>query len=100
MSELYKQIYEIVKNIPKGKVSTYGQIAKISGNPRRSRVVGYAMAACNDKKVPCHRVIYSNGELAKTFGVMGNSLQKELLQGEGVQVSDDNIIDLEKYLWK
>ncbi len=100
MSDLYKKIYDIVRKIPVGYVSTYGQIARLTGNPRRSRVVGYAMSACNDKTVPCHRVIYSDGNLAKSFGIMGNALQKELLLMENVEVNDLNMVDLKKYLWK
>ncbi len=100
MSDLYKQIYAIVKAIPKGKVSTYGQIAFITGNPRRSRVVGYAMAACKNSSVPCHRVIRSTGQLAKTFGVIGQSLQKDLLISEGVEVSLNNTVNLKKFLWQ
>ncbi len=99
MSQLYKQIYEIVKNIPEGKVSTYSQVALLTGNQRRSRVVGFAMAACNDNTVPCHRVIYSDGNLSKTFGIMGNSLQKSLLESEGVEFSQNNTVDLSVYLW-
>ncbi len=99
MSELYKLIYKIVKSIPVGKVSTYGQIAFISGNSRRSRVVGYAMAACKDSSVPCHRVIRSTGELARTFGFMGPNHQRDLLLNEGVEVSIENTVNLEVYLW-
>ncbi len=100
MSDLYKEIYTIVKAIPAGKVATYGQVARISGNYRRSRIVGYAMAACSDSTVPCHRVIRADGSLARTFGVVGASMQKNLLESEGVEVTADNKVDLEKYLAK
>ncbi len=100
MSDLYKRIYEIVKSIPYGKVSSYGQIAQRVGNPKISRVVGYAMAGNKDKSVPCHRVIYSNGKLSKSFGLGGADLQKSLLQSEGVEVSDENTVDLKVYLWR
>ncbi len=99
MSELYKLIYDTVKSIPKGKVSTYGQIALLTGNPRRSRVVGYAMAACEDSSVPCHRVIRSTGELARTFGIIGAKLQKDLLINEGVEVLSNDTVNLSEYLW-
>ncbi len=100
MSDLYKLIYTIVKAIPLGKVSTYGQIAFLTGNPKRSRVVGYAMAACKDSCIPCHRVIRSTGELSKTFGVIGPSLQKDLLISEGVEVCENNTVNLKKFLWQ
>ncbi len=99
MSKLYSAIYQAVKQIPPGKVSTYGQIARIVGNVRYSRVVGYAMAGCPDNSVPCHRVIRSTGELARSFGVMGNSLQRSLLEAEGVFVGGDDRVDLSEYLW-
>ncbi len=99
MSDLYKEIYEIVKKIPLGKVSSYGQIAAISGNFRRSRVVGYAMSACKDPSVPCHRVIYSNGSLSNSFGLMGTVEQKERLISEGVKVIDGKV-DMNTYLWQ
>ncbi len=100
MSELYDHIYKTVKSIPCGFVSTYGQIAALTGNPRRSRVVGYAMAGCKDDSVPCHRVIYSDGQLAKNFGVAGIIQQRAMLESEGVTVSSDDTVDLEKFLWR
>ncbi len=100
MNTLYENIYSIVKEIPLGKVSTYAQIAFLSGNPRRSRVVGFAMASCKHANVPCHRVIYSSGELSKNFGIGGTDEQRLLLENEGIEVSGQNTVDLNKFLWK
>ncbi len=98
MNELYKNIYDIVKKVPAGKVITYGQVARLTGNPRRSRIVGFAMCGCKDKSVPCHRVVYSDGQLAKRFGVAGPELQKALLEGEGVFFLDNDVVNLKKCL--
>ncbi len=96
----FELIYEQVKKIPKGKVATYGQIAALSGNPRWARVVGYALHANPDRSViPCHRVVNRFGELCRGFAFGGINAQSELLKGEGVEVSADNRVDLEKYLW-
>ena len=99
MSDLYKLIYEQVKKIPYGQVSTYGEIALKTGNPRRSRIVGYAMASCNDSTIQCHRVVYKNGRLSKFFGGGGQEVHRERLEQEGIKVSDEYIVDLKQYLW-
>lgn len=90
----FELIYEIVKQIPEGKVATYGQIASLAGNKRWSRVVGYAMSACPaSENVPCHRVVNRNGETAKIF-----INQAKLLEAEGIQLEDGKV-DLKKYRW-
>lgn len=93
---LYKEIYEIVKNIPCGKVLTYGDIALMTGNPRRSRIVGQAMSKCGDLTVPCHRVVHKDGSLSQTFGIGGSSYQRFLLESEGVKFLSDGRVDLSK----
>lgn len=95
MSELYKKIYNIVRKIPRGSVATYGQIAKIIGNPRLSRVIGYALNKCSDESVPCHRVVNREGRLAP-----GYYAQELLLEREGIPVSNGKIVLLKDYLWK
>ena len=65
---VFEKIYEVVKTIPKGKVTTYGQVALLAGNPRWSRVVGYALHKNPQPGIiPCHRVVTRNGEVAKSF---------------------------------
>ncbi len=96
----YKEIYELVRQIPKGKVTTYGNIAKMLGRPRSSRVVGYALHVNPEPQtIPCHRVVNREGRLAPGFAFGGPNVQKQLLENEGVIVNSDNCVDLEKYLW-
>ena len=96
----FELIYEQVRKIPRGKVATYGQIAMLAGNPRWSRVVGYALHANPDPDgIPCYRVVDRMGRLSEAFVFGGANKQKELLQADGVEVSEDNRVDLERYLW-
>lgn len=97
----FEKIYETVKRIPKGKVATYGQIALLSGNPRWARVVGYALHVNPDPgHIPCFRVVNREGRVSPAFAFGGSNMQIELLRREGVEVTDDGIVDLSKYLWK
>ncbi len=101
MSGVFEEIYKIVKLIPKGKVTTYGDIAKCLGNVRLSRVVGYALHS-NPYfgEVPCHRVVNREGRLSQNFAFGKINAQKQMLEREGVYVKKDNTIDLEKYRYK
>ena len=93
-------IYEAVKKIPYGKVATYGQIAAIAGNPRWSRVVGYALHVNPDPdSVPCFRVVNRMGEPSSAFAFGGKNMQILLLEGEGVEFTDGRV-DMEKYQWR
>ena len=97
MKNFYAKVYDLVRVIPLGKVTTYGEIAKMVGNPRSSRAVGYALHNNPEPGViPCHRVVNKNGELAPGFAFGGRSRQKELLIKEGVEVKG-NKVDLDKY---
>ena len=93
-------IYEKVCLIPRGRVATYGQIAALAGNPRWSRVVGYALHV-NPKPgvIPCHRVVDRNGRLSPAFAFGGTNMQAELLRGEGVEVDGSGFVDLNRYQW-
>ena len=94
----FEKIYEVVKNIPKGKVATYGQVAFLAGNPRWSRVVGYALHNNPEPFViPCHRVVNREGRLAPAFAFGGAAVQRDLLESEGIVFEPDGSIDLEKY---
>ena len=97
----FENVYEAVQLIPRGKVATYGQIARMIGAPRSSRAVGYALHA-NPRPgvIPCHRVVNHEGRLAPAFAFGGPEIQARLLESEGVRVSADFIVDLEKYLWQ
>lgn len=96
----FEKIYDVVRRIPRGRVATYGQIAMLAGNPRWARAVGYALHANPEPGViPCHRVLNRFGETAPAFAFGGAERQAELLRAEGVEVSPDGRVDLEKYLW-
>ena len=96
---VFQLIYEVVKQIPKGKVATYGQVASLAGNRRWARVVGYALHANPDPEhIPCHRVVNRMGEVSEAFAFGGENEQIKLLQKEGV-VLNGNRVDLEKYRW-
>ena len=97
----FSRIYEIVQRIPKGKVATYGQVALLAGNPRWSRVVGYALHVNpNPGSIPCHRVVNRFGEVSRAFVFGGENMQRILLTEEGVAFLADGKIDLKLYLWK
>lgn len=96
----FEKIYEIVRQIPKGKVATYGQVALLAGNPRWARVVGYALHVNPEPVViPCHRVVNKDGRLAGAFAFGGYEAQRALLENEGIVFESDGTVDLKKYLW-
>ncbi len=95
---VFERIYEVVKNIPKGKVATYGQVAMLAGNPRWARVVGYALHNNPSPGViPCHRVVNREGRVATGFAFGGGATQRELLEKEGIIFESDGHIDLDKF---
>ncbi len=96
----FAQIYTVVRQIPYGKVCSYGQVAFLCGHPRWARVVGYAMAACHDESVPCHRVLRKDGSLSEAFNVGGEILQKVFLQEEGVRFLPDGRVNICESGWK
>ncbi len=98
---VFERIYEQVKRIPRGKVATYGQIALYAGNPRWARVVGYALHSNPDPdSIPCYRVVNREGRVSKAFAFGGENMQIIMLRGDGIEVSDDGIVNLDKYLWR
>lgn len=97
----FENVYEAVQLIPRGKVATYGQIARMIGAPRSSRAVGYALHSNpHPGVIPCHRVVNREGRLAPAFAFGGPEIQAQLLESEGVEVSEDFTVDLGKYLWQ
>ncbi|MCH5147811.1 MAG: MGMT family protein [Clostridiales bacterium] len=98
MEGFFERVYEEVKKIPRGKVATYGDIARAVGAPRCARQVGWALH-CNPHFgiVPCHRVVFADGSLTPGFGFGGIDIQKDMLVSEGVEVSKDYKINLKKY---
>ena len=99
MADLYTRIYEVVREIPPGKVSTYGQVALLAGLPRQARLVGYALHRLpEDSDVPWHRVVNANGRVSLDFDSGAGRLQQVLLEGEGVVFDKDSSIDLRRYV--
>jgi methylated-DNA-protein-cysteine methyltransferase related protein len=95
----FSRVYAFVAQIPRGKVASYGMIAEMLGNPRAARTVGWAMRATPPNlKLPCHRVIRSNGELPPE-GIFGPEVQRTLLEAEGVIFTEEGRVNLEKCLW-
>ena len=100
MESTFEIIYEQVRRIPRGMVATYGQIAALAGNPRWSRVVGYALHVNPEPGViPCHRVVTKDGRVSPAFAFGGENMQIKLLKDEGVETVE-GIVDLNKYRWQ
>jgi len=100
MKNTFTIIYEIVKQIPKGKVATYGQIAALAGNPRWSQVVGFALHVNPDEQnIPCYRVVNRFGQTASAFAFGGEDVQKLLLEEDGIVFLPDGSVDLKKHQW-
>lgn len=94
----FDEIYNEVKIIPRGRVASYGYIACRLGNPRLSRVVGYALHVNPEPGViPCHRVVMKDGKLSPAFAFGGENKQRELLESEGVGFLPDGRVDMAKY---
>ena len=93
----FERIYDVVMQIPKGRVATYGQVAVLAGNPHWARVVGYALHV-NPKPgvIPCHRVVAKGGALSAAFAFGGENAQRMLLEGEGVSFLPDGRVDMER----
>jgi len=94
-----QKVFEIVSKIPKGKVATYSQVAKLSGSPRAYRAVGNALRS-NPKPivVPCHRVVKNNGIIGDYK--LGKVKKKNLLVAEGIEFNKGFGVNLKKYQWK
>ena len=100
MSEnAFERIYAVVRRIPRGRVATYGQIALLAGNPRWSRVVGYALHVNPDPAgIPCYRVVDRFGRVSSAFAFGGGNRQIELLEADGIPCPGGRV-DLAHYGW-
>src|SRR5258707_12921384 len=96
----YDSVYEVVRLIPAGRVTSYGAIASYLGTKGSSRMVGYAMQACGKAlpPVPAHRVVNRQGLLTAKFHFGGN-LMEQLLESEGVKVIDNQVRDFKNVFW-
>lgn len=99
--DFFDMVYQVVRLIPKGRVTSYGAIAKFLGSAGSSRVVGYAMNAAHGQKpkVPAHRVVNRNGELTGKHHFAHPFQMQELLEKEGVKIKNDKILNFEKHFW-
>ena len=97
-SRFFARIYAVVRRIPRGKVTSYGSIARALGVPQGARTVGWALGVCPDD-IPWHRVVNAQGKISwRPTG--GFKLQRALLQREGVRFSRGGRINLTKFGWK
>lgn len=100
-TSFYEQVYEIVRLIPKGRVTSYGAIAKSLGAGNSSRMVGYAMNNAHDMHppVPAHRVVNHKGLLTGRFHFNPPELMQQLLENEGIIIKNDQVQDFKKVVW-
>ena len=98
----FERVYDVVRQIPAGRVASYGQVARMVGEPRKARFVGYAMHASPGMAggVPCHRVVFKDGTLCSGFAFGGSDQQRALLDGEGVTFLPDGRVDMEACDWE
>ncbi|WP_439699088.1 MGMT family protein [Mucilaginibacter sp. AW1-7] len=96
----FDKVYQVARLIPKGRVTSYGAIAAYLGTKGSSRMVGYAMQAAGraNPPVPAHRVVNRQGLLTAKFHFGGNTMQ-EMLESEGVKVTDDQVQDFKTVYW-
>ncbi|MEM6514556.1 MAG: MGMT family protein [Bacteroidota bacterium] len=95
----FERVYDVVRQIPEGRVTSYGAIAEYLGAKRSSRLVGYAMNASHGKNVPAHRVVNRNGLLTGKHHFEGTNLMQQLLENEGVKVIDDRVQNFKDIFW-
>jgi methylated-DNA-protein-cysteine methyltransferase related protein len=100
MSGFFDQVYEIVRQIPRGKVASYGQIAAILEHPRAGRTVGWALHSLpDDLHIPWHRVVSSSGGISTTGFADPPDLQRRLLEAEGIQFDVQGRVDMRRFGW-
>ncbi|MDT0538330.1 MULTISPECIES: MGMT family protein [Croceitalea] len=95
----FDKVYEVAQLIPHGRVTSYGAIAKYLGAARSARMVGWAMNNSHTKDVPAHRVVNRVGLLTGKHHFDGTNLMQQLLENEGVEVVDNQIVEFQKYFW-
>ena len=98
--DFYKRVEHVSRQIPKGSVATYGQIALLCGKPQGARQVGFALSHRVIGNVPAHRIVNAKGYLSGAGSFETPDLQKKLLRSEKVYVNQEECVDLKKYGWK
>lgn len=99
--DFFSQVYDLVRQIPSGRVCTYGLLGTSLGAPRSARLVGHAMSLSHyiQPSVPAHRVVNAQGLLTGKFHFETNNLMQELLELEGIQVKNDRVQNFKTLLW-
>ena len=95
----FERVYEVVRQVPYGRVTSYGAIAKYLGAARSARMVGWAMNGSHSQDVPAHRVVNRVGLLSGKHHFGGTNLMQQLLEKEGVKVKENKVVNFEKYFW-
>ncbi|MCK4750560.1 MAG: MGMT family protein [Bacteroidales bacterium] len=97
----FNRVYEVVKQIPQGRVTSYGAIARYIGAPGAARMVGWALNQCHHHPefIPAHRVVNRNGHLTGKHHFTGANLMKELLENEGAVIREDRILNFRDLFW-
>lgn len=99
-ADFFELVFEVVRQIPEGRVTSYGAIAKCLGTPKSSRMVGWAMNASHRHfKIPAHRVVNRNGLLSGAAHFETPHAMQEKLEAEGIKVCDHKVVNFEKYFW-
>ncbi|MFH1004736.1 MAG: MGMT family protein [Bacteroidota bacterium] len=100
-TDFFEFIYEVAKEIPSGRVTSYGAIAKYLGTAKSARIVGWAMNASHSQKkyIPAHRVVNRNGELTGKFHFGHPKLMQKLLEKEKIKVKNDRVMNFKKIFW-
>ena len=97
----FQKVYDVVRLVPRGRVTSYGAVARYLGSPGSSRMVGWAMNACHSAfpPVPAHRVLNRNGMLTGKNFFGSPTMMEQLLENEGVSVEDDEVKNFNEYFW-
>lgn len=99
--DFFQRVYEVVKQIPYGRITTYGAIAKKIGAPKSARMVGYALNASHlNEEIPAHRVVNRKGVLTGKHHFQGTNLMQQLLESEGVKIKDNTVQNFDDYFWE
>jgi len=97
----FDKVYDVARQIPYGKVTSYGAIAKHLGSPQAARIVGWAMNNSYSQKeyIPAHRIVNRNGVLSGKLHFGNTNTMQQLLTNEGLSIENNQIIDFKKYFW-
>ena len=101
MGSYFEKVYRIVRLVPSGKVTSYGAVARMLGNPRGARTVGWALHSIpEDSDVPWQRVINSKGRISTSCREHGSGHQRDLLEAEGVEFDERGYVDWDRFGWE